>query len=320
MAARRFSSPFSLALALALAACARERPETPWNEARLRSLTTAQKAAQLVTARAAPAPGDTALADSAVARLAALARSGLGGVWRAGGSAAAARMLVDTLQASAALPLLVAAELGRGAGGAFAGATELPAAARVGGDDAEGVARALAGTAAREARTLGIHLGMVRAPALAPAGGELPLELRNPRAAAALAAFLEGLRGAGVLAGVAALEPAASGDTALPVPRWDRASLEATQLTPLRRAMHEGVDAISLGTLALPALTDDSLPLPLSPQAVLGLVRRDLAHDGLVVADLDPGGLLARRYGETGAAVAAVAAGADLLLGAADPA
>ncbi|HEX8276831.1 MAG TPA: serine hydrolase, partial [Longimicrobiaceae bacterium] len=63
-----------------------------------------------------------------------------------------------------------------------------------------------------------------------------------------------------------------------------------------------------------------SVPLAVSPVATVGLLRRDLGFAGLLAAEVGPGSALAAGRGEGRAAVAAVAAGADLLLGVSDPA
>ncbi|HEU0299675.1 MAG TPA: serine hydrolase, partial [Longimicrobium sp.] len=68
-------------------------------------------------------------------------------------------------------------------------------------------------------------------------------------------------------------------------------------------------------SVAIPSLTRDSVPLPDNPVFVAGVLRRDLGFDGLVIEDLAPPAPLVQRYGPGEAAVRAVAAGADLLVG-----
>jgi CubicO group peptidase (beta-lactamase class C family) len=107
-----------------------------------------------------------------------------------------------------------------------------------------------------------------------------------------------------------------------PVPtamRWDGAAIEVFQGRALREAAPQ-LDAVEGAAVVLPALTGDTLPLPVSPVFAAGLLRRDLAFDGLVVADVSPAGPLGRHYGAATAGVLALAAGADLLVGMDDPA
>ncbi|HEV2132203.1 MAG TPA: serine hydrolase [Longimicrobiaceae bacterium] len=217
---------------------------------------------------------------------------GIGGVT----VAAEVSQLLDSLQATASLPLLVLAELGPGA----IRAAEAEAAGRL---------------AAREARAAGVRLALVEALSL-NSGQPSPLPLLDEvRSGESVAAYLHGIRAEGVLAGIEVFATAEAADSP-PVLRWDLARLEAIELPTLRRAIAAGADALLLAPVALPAISGDTLPLPLSVAAVSGLLRRDLEWEGLVIADLEalaPG----QDAGET--AVVAVAAGVDVLLGVADP-
>src|SRR5690606_26088114 len=70
----------------------------------------------------------------------------------------------------------------------------------------------------------------------------------------------------------------------------------------------------------LPAVTGDTLPLPLTPAAIRGLLRRDVGYGGVVMVDLSASSPLLRGREAPAAAVAALEAGADLLLGVEEPA
>jgi beta-N-acetylhexosaminidase len=295
-----------LAAALLWAAgCSRGEREPGWAERTLPRLSLRERVAQMV---AVPVRGDPA----SLARVRRWVREdSVGGVWVERGSALPLRNGLAALQETSPLPLLVVAELDGGAPAPEATPFS-PARVVAAAGDAP-LARRVAAQAAREARALGIHVGVVSLPPIeADPAATLPLPMPP---AEVLEEYLEGLREGGVRPGVRALH--AEGG-APPVLRWDRARLEAVELRLLREAVEEDAAAVVLPALSLPALTGDSTPLALSP-AAHRLLRRDLGFRGVVAADLRPGSPLVRRLGEREAAVRAVAAGADLLLGISDP-
>ncbi len=317
-ARKPFAPPRALAGALLLSAamlggCRREEPQVPWAESVLPRLSLRARVAQLVVP--ALGPGDGSAARRWVAT------DSVGGVLLRAGPARASAAALAGLRAAAPVPLLAVADLDGGAGGLAPEATDLPpvrALAARGLTDAAREAGAIAGA---EARALGVDLGLATLPEI---GSEPPAGLPRPdpgAAGAAVAAYLEGIRGEGVLAAVRLLTPRRSPADTLPVPvfRWDRARLEAVDLPVVRAALGAEADAATLPLLSLPALTGDSVPLALSPAATVGLLRRDLGFAGLLAAEVGPGSALSAGRGEARAAVGAVAAGADLLLGVSDP-
>ncbi len=272
--------------------CIGQADRRDWAEARLRELSLRQQVAQMIFVPL----GAESLASSMGETRGWVDAEGIGGVTVAAGSGMEVSQLRDSLQAAASLPLLVLANLNHRA----TGAAEAGAAARL---------------AAREARAAGASLVLVHAPSLNQ--GEptsLPL-LDEVRSGEGVAAYLHAARAEGMLAGIAIFADGAADSSR--VLRWDLARLEAIELRTLRRAIAAGADAVLLGSVAIPAISGDTLPLPLSPAAVSGLLRRDLAWSGLVIADLQA---LARGRDSGETAVAAVAAGVDLLVGVTDPA
>ena len=293
----------------ALASCSKPPPQNPWAPDRIARMPLRQKLAQMLVVRVdVPGAGAPAvLADT----------PRVGGVEVVGGDAVRTAVLLDSLRRAWPVPPLVLARLDRGVGAVLRGATELPAPADLG----SAVINSRAAQAiAAEARAVGIHLAVVPGPRLAGPVGGVPGDVAATGGPAATAEFLRDLRAAGVPAIVTALEPPLrSAAPAAPILRWDRAALEAGALASLRSAVQDSAMGVQLGWVALPALTGDSVPLPLSPVAGAGVVRRDMAFDGLLVADVGRGTPLRARFG-AGAAVAAVAGGADLLVGVDDPA
>jgi beta-glucosidase-like glycosyl hydrolase len=248
---------------------------------------------------------------------------GVGGFIIFGGPASAVAELTAELRERSPHPLLVGADLERGAGQQFGGATSLPppaALAELG--DLATVARAGEVTA-REALAMGVN--WVYAPV-----ADLDAEPENPivgsRAFGAdpddvsrhVVAWIEGCRQAGALS-CAKHFPGHGRTTAdshleLPTVTADLAILE-DDLEPFRAAIEAGVDSIMSAHVAYPALDPAGAPATLSRPILSGLLRDRLGFRGIVVTDaLIMEGVLewGRDEGET--AVRAVAAGCDALL------
>jgi CubicO group peptidase (beta-lactamase class C family)/beta-glucosidase-like glycosyl hydrolase len=312
-----FAAPRSLAgalllAALALAGCRREEPQARWAESVLPRLTLRARVAQMVV------PAMDAGGAAAIRRRVEV--DSVGGVLLRGGPARAGTGALAALRAAAPVPLLAVAELDGGAGALAPEATDLPPPGVLASRGLVDAAREAGAIAGAEARALGVDLALVTLPGM---GAEAPAGLPRPdpdAAREAVAAYLEGLRGEGTLAAVRLLAPRRSPADTLPFPvlRWDRARLDAVELPVVRAALAADADAATLPVLALPALTGDSVPLAASPAATAGLLRRDLGFAGLLAAEVGPGSALAAGRGEARAAVLAVAAGADLLLGVSD--
>jgi beta-N-acetylhexosaminidase len=100
---------------------------------------------------------------------------------------------------------------------------------------------------------------------------------------------------------------------ALPVMRETEAEV-MRQLEPFSRAIHNGLDGLMTAHVAVPSLTHSSLPATLSPQILTGLLRQKLGFDGLVLTDELEMEAIAKSYGVGPAAVAAIKAGADMVL------
>lgn len=91
------------------------------------------------------------------------------------------------------------------------------------------------------------------------------------------------------------------------------ASLQSTGLAPFRAAIAAGAPAVMIANAFVPGLT--RLPATLSPEVITGLLRQQLGFDGLVLTDsLSAGAITAAGYDLQHAAVATIAAGADMVL------
>ncbi len=293
-----------------------------WVDRQLASMTLREKAAQMIMIRAY---GQHQHPRSAVHRqlLDAVGKDRIGGIVVFDSDIGSLPPLLAELQDSAQIPLLVAADLERGA--AFRirrGTVPLPYAMAIGATGSEDLAETAGVITGREARALGIH--WVFAPVadvnITPTNPVINVRSfgEDPEQVARLtAAFVRGARSAGVL--TTAKHFPGHGDTtvdshdALPTVAVDRERLDAVELKPFRAAIDAGVDAIMLGHLAVPALDASGTPASLSVPMVDGLLRGEMGFRGLVVTDaMEMKGVRADWPGL--AVVQAVAAGADMVL------
>jgi beta-N-acetylhexosaminidase len=129
-------------------------------------------------------------------------------------------------------------------------------------------------------------------------------------------AFMVGMEAAGVVPVVKHFPGlgGSSGNTDYgPAKTLPLATLQTTGLVPFKAAIAAGAPAVMVANASVPGLT--ALPASLSPAVISGLLRHDLGFAGLVVTDsLSAGAISQAGYGLPQAAVAAVAAGADMIL------
>jgi beta-glucosidase len=252
---------------------------------------------------------------------------GVGGFIIFGGTAESVRRLTADLLRRAGRPLLLAADLERGAGQQISGLTEFPPPMALASLGDPAVVRWAASVTAQEARAVGIN--WIFAPV-----ADLDVVPENPivqtRAfganpndvATCVRHWVEGCQSAGALA-CAKHYPGHGRTTvdshiALPVVEAPAAALRAADLLPFTVAIESGVASIMTAHVAYPTLDDSNLPATLS-RTLLGELRTRSRFDGLVVTDalIMDGALVGRR--ESDAAVEAIQAGADLLLYPNDP-
>jgi beta-glucosidase len=247
---------------------------------------------------------------------------GVGGFILFGGEAAAVAELTAELRRRAGHPLLFAADLERGAGQQFRGATPLPPASALASLDDPAESGRAGELTAREARALGVD--WVYAPV-----ADVDLEPANPivgtrafgtsphEVSRHVDAWIRGCAQGGALS-CAKHFPGhgrTTGDSHVerPVVDADRGALEA-DLAPFRAACAAGVDSVMTAHVVYPALDPGGRPATLSPPILQGLLRGELGFRGVVVTDALIMEGLAGGPGEAQGAVEAIAAGCDALL------
>jgi beta-glucosidase len=247
---------------------------------------------------------------------------GVGGFILFGGPSEQVVVLTEHLHTKSSIPLLIGADLERGAGQQFAGQTALPPLAAIASlDDIQAVRRA-ASLSAAEARELGIN--WIYAPDC-----DIDVEPNNPiigtrsfgsdpaRVGEYAAAWIDACQSEGVLA--CAKHFPGHGRTTVDshkeLPRVEESAqtIRDTDLVPFRSAIERGVASVMSAHVAFPAFDPSGVPATLSRKILTDLLRTELAFTGLVVTDaLIMDAVLGK--GESGAVVQALDAGCDCLL------
>ncbi len=263
-----------------------------------------------------------------------LAREGVGGFILFGGDIGSTPARLREINRSAELPLLVSSDVERGLGQQLEGGTRFPGQRAV----ASAVDRrsrrdgelldAMLDAVRTETRAAGIHL--VFSPVMdvnnnpenpiicTRAFGEDPetvewfgsryirrLQRPRPDGRRELLACAKHFPGHG--------DTDADSHSVLPVIRADRPRLNRLELPPFREAVKDGVEAVMIGHLLVPAL-DPLKPVTFSKKAVTALLREGMEFNGLIVSDALDMGALAGEYSQEDIAVRSVEAGMDILL------
>ncbi|HET9294648.1 MAG TPA: glycoside hydrolase family 3 N-terminal domain-containing protein [Gemmatimonadales bacterium] len=265
--------------------------------------------------------------DHEAAAIRAALEFGAGGFILFGGRPEAVSRLTSELCDRAGRPLLIAADLERGAGQQFAGMSEFPPPAALAALDDPDAIRTAAATTAREALALGINW------VLAPVA-DLDCEPDNPivqtrsfsadpeRTAFAVATWVRACQEAGALACVKHFpghgRTTRDSHDEVPTVSASAAVLREEDLAPFRRAVEAGVASVMTAHVRFPALDPAGLPATFSP-AILDLLRTELGFDGLVVTDALMMGAALRGAADDNPAARALAAGCDLLCYPDDP-
>jgi beta-N-acetylhexosaminidase len=233
-------------------------------------------------------------------------------------------VLNNQLQSKSKLPLLIGADFERGSAMRLDEGTSFPTqmAIAAGGDPRD--AYTMGKITAREARQAGVHWIYAPVADVNNNPGNPIINTRSfgedaARVSEFVSAYVRGVEENGGLA--TAKHFPGHGDTAadshidLPVIRADRQRLDSLELVPFRAAIAAGAGSVMTGHLNVPALEPDpNTPATLSSHILTGVLREELAFQGLVVTDaMDMGGITVR-FAPGEAAVRAVLAGADCLL------
>ena len=261
----------------------------------------------------------------------ALRRWPLGGLLVFNADWPALRGVLGRLQAISAKPLIVTADLERGAGQQIRGLARFPHAGAFAalGDEAVGSTESLGELTARQALAAGVQVNLTPVADVNSNPQNPIISTRSfgesPTTAGALVdAFIRGAQSAGGL--TCAKHFPGHGDTqqdsheTMPVVDRPSDSIDVTELPPFQAAIAAGVPLVMSAHVAYPNLDPSGAPATVSRPILRGLLRERLGFEGVVCSDsLLMSGIRARYGTEGDAAVAAIDAGVDLLLDVDDP-
>mgnify|MGYP001079150566 CR=1 FL=1 len=248
---------------------------------------------------------------------------GVGGYTVFGGNVDSTATLVEQLSEEASHSLLVSSDLERGLGQQLEGGTVFPPQMAVGATGITDLAFAQGWATGREARAAGIDVVFAPVADVASEPSNPIIGVRSfgadPEVVASMtAAFVRGCQQAGTAA--TAKHFPGHGDTRrdshieLATVTADRATMDRRELIPFKAAIDAGVRAMMTAHVAFPALTGSDVPATLSGEIMTELLRRELGFDGLLFTDALLMGAISSRMGPVEAALAALVAGADVLL------
>lgn len=243
----------------------------------------------------------------------------VGGVVLLKGSTKAARMIADTLRKLLPAPPFIAIDAEWGLAMRLEGTPEFPRNGRIAEDADETALFDYGYEVARECRELGIN--MVLGPVLdvLPAGkrksgiGSRSFGRDAHRAANLGVAYAKGIESGGVMSVAKHFPGHGSADAdshkRLPSVAKTREELDAADLLPFKEYMGNGLTAIMMGHLYVPALDEEEVPVTVSEKILKNLVRDEMGFQGLIVTDAMN---MAGAGGNT--AADAIIAGADIVL------
>jgi beta-N-acetylhexosaminidase len=294
-----------------------------WVERTLRSLSTREKAGQLVLAWISgrySGPGDAEMVRAATW----VRRDQVGGFIISNGTPVELTGKLNALQSIARVPLLMVSDLESGPGMRLLGSgTDFPPVMGLAAAGSDSLAFAVGKVIGEEGRAVGLHLTL--SPVL-----DVNSNPRNPiintrsfgedpaSVGRFAADYVRGVHAGGLLA--MGKHFPGHGDThadshmELPSVDRDRARLDAIDLPPFRAAIAAGMDGMLVGHIAVPNVAGDDVPASISPKLTGAILRGEMGFRGLVSTDAFNMRGLTRRYGQGDAAVRAIQAGADILL------
>ncbi len=234
--------------------------------------------------------------------------------------------LLNRLQKSSKLPLIVSADFERGVSMRLNGTTVFPHAMAFGATGKTENAEAFGRITALEARAIGVQWNFFPDADVNSNPANPIINTRSfggdPRAVGDfVAAYIRGAHEGGML--VTAKHFPGHGDTAtdshLGVAQvtGDRARLDAVELPPFKRAVEAGVDSVMVAHVTVPALDPTPNRVATTSSAIVdGLLKEEMGFKGLVVTDaLDMAGLTHLYAKDIGrSAVESFKAGNDMLV------
>jgi len=297
-------------------------PTDDWVEETLKRLTLEEKVGQLVFPKVYG--NFTNTQSEEWKRLTALVSTHkVGGFVVYAGDVFETAIVLNKLQESADVPLLVSADFERGLAMRTRRTTAFPEAMALAATRNPDLAYRMGRIVAAEARALGVHQNLAPVADINVHPNNPVINIRSygeePSWVAEIAAaYAKGLQDGGVIA--TAKHFPGHGDVdvdshiGLPVLNVTPARLDSMELVPFRRLIDVRVKSIMIGHIAVPSIDSTLLPATLSSKVTSVLLQQRLRYDGLIVADaMEMFGVL-NSFTLDEASIRAVEAGIDVLL------
>ncbi len=232
--------------------------------------------------------------------------------------------MMNSLQASSDIPLLIAANLEKGLGNQMDGATLFPPIMSIGATGSEELSYQMGKITALEARAVGIHMAYFPVVDVNINPDNPIINTRsfgeNPKDVGRLAAaYIRGCQEFGLIA--TAKHFPGHGDTerdshnVLATVQANMDRLTNVELYPFQKAIDAGVLAVMSAHISIPAIDPTpNLPATLSRPILTDYLRKKMGFNGLIVSDSMGMGGITTLYSQDQAAVLAVRAGVDIIL------
>jgi beta-N-acetylhexosaminidase len=301
----------------------KKAPPKDWVTATMEQMTLDEKVGQLIVPALTPA-----YMNNASENFQEIARNirdfHVGGYHAFAGDPAAVAVLLNRMQKSAKLPLLITADLEGGPGFQFRGATRLPRAMVLGAAGDEQLAYEAGKITALEGRAMGIGVNFYPVVDVNNNPRNPIINIRSFGEDGALVsrmaqAYIRGAQENGQIA--TAKHFPGHGNTSqdshleLAIIDVSRERLNQVELPPFRAAVDAGVGAVMTAHIALPQIEPDkAMPATLSKMMNTDILRGELGFQGLLFTDAMTMRGVAAHFSPEEATLRALVAGADIIL------
>ena len=243
-------------------------------------------------------------------------------IWR--GNAYSVARTIDRLQAAAALPLLVLADMEWGLPQRVDESTRFLQNMATGATGNEEYAYEIGRITADEARAIGIHIGLAPVMDVNNNPDNIIINTRSFGEDPALVsrmgtAFIRGLQAGGIYA--TAKHFPGHGDTDidthmfLPSITASMDRIRSLELPPFKAAVDAGVKCVMIAHITFSQVKQmGGRPATFDPYFIQNILRKEMGFDGLVITDAMHMGSIINNYWSGEAAVMAINSGADIVL------
>ncbi len=249
---------------------------------------------------------------------------GVGGIVISTGGIVETATMINELQKAAKIPLLVSADFENGVGMRIKDAVTFPHNMAIGATDNTDYAYEVGKAIAIESKMLGVNINFAPVADINNNSENPVINLRSFSEDKDLvydysSKFVEGTNEGGIIA--TAKHFPGHGNTKidshkdLPVINGTREYLLDNELSPFIKLIDDGVKAIMIGHLSVPAFeTQSKLPSSLSYNIVTKLLKEELGFEGLIITDALDMNAVTNYFDPAQAVVKAFNAGDDILL------